>query len=90
MHIVIHIDTYSHDITSGTRLGYNISASLFVIIIFLLYKIIESIQNFGYGYREDVFRLRSLFYMDDGIILAENQDKMENIINRLYRVCIHF
>ena len=50
----------------------------------------ESIQNFGYGYRDDDFRQSSILYMDDGILFADNQDEIENIINRLYRVCINF
>ena len=100
--INIIADTYSYDktsiflnndkitdieITSGIRQGCNISALLFVIVT---YKIIESIHNFGFGYKDEDFQISSLFYMDDGIIFAENQKDMSIIINRLYRVCLKF
>ena len=75
------------DISSGIRQGCNISALLFVMVT---YKIIEQIHNIGYGFRDEEFHISSLFYMDDGLIFAENQEQLSNMIFRLENICIKF
>ena len=39
---------------------------------------------------DENFKIGSLFYMDDGIIFAENLRDLTNIINKLGRVCMRF
>ena len=65
---------------SGIRKGCNLSALLLVIIT---YKIIQSINSFGFGYRDDDIKIISLFYVEDRVTFAENSEDITNMINRL-------
>ena len=70
------------NITSGIRQGCNGSALLFIIVT---YKIILEIRKTGYGFKDDNIYIPALFYMDDGILLANNKTEIEELINILIK-----
>ena len=75
------------EITSGIRQGCNLSALLFVLVT---YKIIEKIQTLDKGYRDKNIHIELLFYMDDAIILANEEYKMSSILNRIENISMKY
>lgn len=64
-------------ITSGIRQGCTGSTTIFKLIT---YTIIEELEKKGYGYKDEKFTLCSLFFADDGLILAHSvEDAVHNI-----------
>jgi hypothetical protein len=57
------------EITSGIRQGCTGSSVLFRIIT---YMIIESLEEVGEGFRNEQFSITSLFFADDGLVMATN------------------
>ena len=75
------------EISSGIRQGCNASALLFILII---YQIMEEIENLGFGYKDKNFKISSLFYMDDGIIMARSKNEVENLINKIETISLKY
>ena len=74
-------------ITSGIRQGCNLSALLFVLIT---YKIIDKINDLGYGFCDEIHKISSLFYMDDALIFTHSLEEMNQLISRLVNISIKF
>ncbi len=71
------------DVTSGIRQGCTVSTSLFKLITF---KIIQKIEELNKGYRDDKYNITSLFYADDGMLLANNIENAKAVIKELEEV----
>ena len=67
-------------ITNGIRQGCTASSVLFKI---LTYKIIDTIEETGRGYRIYLFKLTQLFFADDGLLLTETIEEAKEIIEIL-------
>ena len=64
-------------ITSGIRQGCTLSSTLFKMITF---RIMEEIERNCQGVQLNELKINSLFYADDGLILADNKREAENNI----------
>ena len=62
------------DITSGIRQGCTGSTTLFKVIT---YMIINEINTRGTGYK-DIIHINSLYFADDGLLLANSIEDAEN------------
>ena len=75
------------DISSGIRQGCNLSSLLFILVT---YKIIDMMQEFNVGYKDENFNISSLFYMDDGLIFTQSYEYMIKILNGIELNCFQF
>ena len=69
-------------VTSGIRQGCTGSTTLFKLIT---YDIIKKLEGKS-GYQDELFKLTSLFYADDGLLLAQNVSEAKQIIDELIGV----
>lgn len=74
------------EITSGIRQGCNGSTTLFLLVT---YHIIKQIQLKLHGFQTDSQRIHCLFYVDDGLIMAESKIHAENSIDLLEEVAMN-
>ena len=65
------------EVTSGIRQGCNGSTTLFLLIT---YYIIAKLQNKDMGFVNDLCSISSLFYVDDGLLLANSVNEAHNMI----------
>ena len=56
----------------------------------MTYEIIDKIHNLGFGFQDEHFNISSLFYMDDGLIFAENIHKLSQLIFRIENICFKY
>ena len=70
------------DITSGIKQGCNGSTTLFLIIT---YYIIKKLQEANIGYKDELFYIPGLFYVDDGLVLAESKEELRFAVEVLQR-----
>ena len=68
------------DITSGIKQGCNGSTTLFLIVT---YYIIDKLIEANIGYKDTSFYIPGLFYVDDGLVLAESEEELEIAIDIL-------
>lgn len=59
------------NVTSGIQEGCTGSASCKLIT----YKIIQRMRNVQNGYKDEMFKINSLFYADDGLILGDSMER---------------
>ena len=71
------------DVTSGIRQGCTASTSLFKLVTF---RIIQELEKLNKGYRDQNFSISSLFFADDGMILANNIEDARHIIRKLMEI----
>lgn len=71
------------NITSGIKQGCTGSTTLFKIIT---YKIIQALEDLDKGFKNENFKLNSLFFADDGLLLANTVEDAVEIINTLIKV----
>ena len=71
------------EVTCGVRQGCNGSTTLFLMVTFM---IINKLQEARLGFRNKFFNISSLFYADDGLILAQNYQDAKAAINILIQV----
>lgn len=57
------------EVTSGIRQGCTGSATIFKM---LTYKIMERIEKDGDGFKDEDFKISSLFFADDALVIAES------------------
>ena len=67
----------SINVETGIRQGCSCSGLLFVMVT---YFIIGKLQQSGLGYRDSEFSIPSLFYADDGLILAHSRQDLVKLI----------
>ena len=60
------------DISSGIRQGCNCSSTLFILIT---YYIIHELYKRLKGFNNNIIKIVSFFYADDGLILADNEEE---------------
>ena len=82
-HVTINEGSAQINITSGIRQGCTVSTTLFKLIT---YKIIQSLDLLAKGYKDYQFKINSLFYADDGMILCDSVDGAEESIEKLQEV----
>ena len=75
------------EISSGIRQGCTLSALLFTLVS---YKIIEEINNLKMGFRDEDIQIDALFYMDDAIILADEEYKIMRVLNKIDGICAKY
>lgn len=68
------------EVTSGIRQGCTVSTTLFKLVTF---RIIEELERLGKGFKDDMFRIDSLFFADDGMLLANSVEDAEQVISRM-------
>lgn len=68
------------EVSSGIRQGCNGSTVLFLIVTYI---IITRLQHENIGFRNEKFNIGSLFYADDGLILARSLDDARRNIDVL-------
>lgn len=73
-------------ITSGIRQGCTGSTTLFKMIT---YRIMQSLDKLNKGYRDTHFKISSLFFADDGLILATSVQDAEVMIDTLINSAEH-
>ena len=71
------------EITSGIRQGCTISTTLFKLVTF---RIIEELERLGKGFKDEKFRIDSLFFADDGMLLTNSVEDAEEVIIRMEEV----
>ena len=76
-------ETNEIEITSGIKQGCTGSTILFLMVTYL---IIETINSEYTGLKIGDFKISSLFFADDGVILSTNRNEAENIINKLEEI----
>lgn len=64
-------------VTSGIRQGCTGSTTLFKIVTF---KIIQKLQALDKGFKDENFSITSLFYADDGLLLASSIEDAERVV----------
>ncbi|MEL6606481.1 MAG: reverse transcriptase family protein, partial [Cyanobacteria bacterium J06614_10] len=64
-------------ITNGIKQGCTGSTTFFKLIT---YKIIKELRSKGEGYKDEIFNINSLFFADDGLLLAKNEETAREII----------
>ena len=74
-------------ITSEIRQSRKLSALLFILVT---YKMIDAINDNGYGFKIYNLKLSSLFHMDDALIFTENFHETERMLNRLSFICMKY
>ena len=70
-------------VQSGIRQGCNGSTVLFLLITYL---IIDELQKSELGYTDNIIKIASLFFADDGLLLARNLLNAEREIQLIIRV----
>lgn len=60
------------DIQSGIRQGCTGSTILFKIVT---YQIMEELEERGTGFECDMFNIKTLYYADDGLLLAHSKEQ---------------
>ena len=73
------------EVTTGIRQGCTGSPLLFLMVINI---IIEKLCNTGMGYRDDQFYIPTVFYADDGLMLARSRSEAEKMMNVLREVAL--
>ena len=71
------------DISSGIRQGCTLSSTIFKMIT---YRIMEEIERMCKGVIMEDKKINSLFYADDGLILADNKEEAEKNINIVSKI----
>jgi len=71
------------DVTSGIRQGCLGSTTLFKLI---MYKIIQKLEELDKGYKDEIFKITSLFFADDGMLLATSIKEAEEVIDVTLRI----
>lgn len=71
------------DVSRGIKQGCTGSPQLFLMVVGI---IIEQILNSRMGYRKGGIYIPTLFYADDGIILAENVAEAEAMLDLMKSV----
>ena len=71
------------DISSGIRQGCTLSSTIFKMIT---YRIMEEIERLCKGVIMEDKKINSLFYADDGLILADNKEEAEKNINIVSKI----
>ena len=69
--------------TSGIRQGCTASTTLFKLITF---KIIQELEKLDCGYKDEAFRISSLFFADDGMLLASSVGEAVQVIEKMETV----
>ena len=88
-----HTDVHFGDIkknikiTSGIRQGCTGSAMLFKLIT---YMIIEELNNRGSGYQDDIININSLYFADDGLLLANSIEEAAVNLKIVIQISRHF
>ena len=75
------------NITSGIRQGCTGSTTLFKIIT---YMIISELNSRGTGYKDDTIKINSLYFADDGLLLANNIEDATNNLNMVMQISREF
>ena len=75
------------NITSGIRQGCTGSTTLFKIIT---YMIISELNSRGTGYKDDTIKINSLFFADDGLLLANNIEDATNNLKMVMQISSEF
>ena len=68
------------EVTCRIKQGCTVSTTLFKLIT---YKIIKKLNETRQGYKDEMFKINSLFYADDGLILKESIQGAEEAIDKL-------
>ena len=50
----------------------------------------EEVENLVFGYKDANFKVSSLFYMDDSIIMARSKNEVENLINKIESISLKY
>ena len=77
------------DITSGIRQGCTGSTTLFKVITYM-YMIINEINTRGTGYKDDIIQINSLYFADDGLLLANSIEDAENKLKLVIEISRKF
>lgn len=72
------------EVTSGIKQGCTGSTTLFKMIT---YKIIKELEEKGEGYSDDAIKIGSLFFADDGLVLAKDIETAKRNIEILINIC---
>ena len=75
------------NITSGIRQGCTGSTTLFKIIT---YMIISELNSRGTGYKDDTIKINSLYFADDGLLLANNIEDATNNLKMVMQISREF
>ncbi len=67
-------------VSSGIRQGCTGSTTLFKLVTF---KIMQKLENLNKGYRDENFNVTSLFFGDDGMLLASSVKDAEEVIEQV-------
>lgn len=67
-------------VTSGIRQGCTGSTTLFKLVT---YKIMKKLEELNLGYKDETFKITSLFFADDGMLLAEGLEDAETVIEEV-------
>ena len=88
-HTDVHIGDIKKNIkiTSGIRQGCTGSAMLFKLIT---YMIIEELNNRGSGYKDDIININSLYFADDGLLLANSIEEAAVNLKIIIQISRHF
>ena len=72
------------EITSGIKQGCTGSTTIFKLIT---YRIMKKLEREGKGFENENVKIESLFFADDGLIIATNVEQAKENIKALIEVC---
>ena len=76
-------DHITLDVTSGIRQGCTGSTTLFKLATF---KVIQRLEELDKGYQDEIFKITSLFYADDGMILTNSLEHASTVVEEVVNV----
>ena len=72
-------------VSNRVKQGDNLSPSLFALFI---NDLVNELNSLGYGIRIGTYKISILLYADDIVIIAENEEKLQKLLDKLYEWCI--
>ena len=72
------------EVTSGIKQGCTGSTTIFKLIT---YKIMKKLEREGKGFKNENIKIESLFFADDGLIMATSIEEAKENIKALIEVC---